>query len=70
MNVVAGAVAFVEVAIAAEMEEVEFVNEAVAFQEIYGAIDGYLSDARVQFAGAFQDFAGVQVAAGGFHYLK
>jgi hypothetical protein len=67
VDVVAGAVGFVEVLVAAEMEEVEFVDEAVAFEEIEGAVDGDFMDAGVEFLGAFEDGAGVEVAFGVVH---
>ncbi len=70
VDVIAGAMAFVEMAVAAEMQEVELVNEAVALQEIEGAIDGYASHARIEFLRALKDFVSVQVAAGGVHYLE
>src|SRR5271170_2705458 len=52
VDVVAGAVGFVEMAIAAEVQEIELVDEALALQEIQRAIDGYASDARIEFLGA------------------
>ena len=70
VNVVARAVAFVEVAVAAEVEKIEFVDQALALQQVEGAINGDLGDSRIYFYGAFEDFAGVQVAAGGFHHLE
>ena len=39
MNVVARAVAFVEVLVAAQVEQVELVDQAVAFQQVDGAVD-------------------------------
>ncbi len=59
VDVVARAVAFVEMAVAAEMQEIELVDQAVAFQEIESAIDGYAGYARVEFLGALEDFVGV-----------
>jgi hypothetical protein len=70
VDVVARAVAFVEVTVAAEMQEIELVDEAVALQEIESAIDGDAGYTRVEFLGALEDFVGVQVAAGGVHYLQ
>lgn len=67
---VARAVALVEVAVAAEMQQIEFVDQAVAFQKIERAIDGYARDVFVDFLSAVEDFVGVQVAAGGFHDLQ
>ena len=59
MDVVARAVAFVEMAVAAEMQEVKLVDQAMAFQEIESAIDGYAGYAWVEFLGALEDFVGV-----------
>jgi hypothetical protein len=70
VNVVAGSVAFVEMAIAAEMQQVELVYEAVAFEQIKSAIDGDSGYARVELLGALENFVGVQVATGGVHYLQ
>ncbi len=70
VDMVAWAMAFVEVAVAAEMQEVELVDQAVAFQEIESAIHRYARDARIEFLGALQDFVGVEMAAGGVHYLE
>ena len=67
---IARAMTFVEVAIAAEVEQVEFVDQAVTLQQVYGAVDRHLRDARIQFAGAFKDLSGVEVAAGRFHHLQ
>ena len=61
---------FVVVAIAAEVEEIEFVDQALLLEQVERAIDGDLGDLRIDFYGAFEDFAGVQVAAGGFHHLQ
>src|SRR5277367_4195067 len=47
MDMVARAVAFVEVAIAAEMQEIEFVDEALTLEKIQRAIDGYAGYARI-----------------------
>ena len=47
VDVVARAMGFVEMAIAAEMQEIEFVYQAVALEEIEGAIDGDASYAGI-----------------------
>ena len=70
MDVVARAVAFVKVAIAAEMQEVELVDQAVTLQEIESAIYGDAGYARIELLGALENFVGVEVAAGGVHDLK
>lgn len=70
MNVVARAMAFIEVTITAKVEKVELVNQAVALQEINGAVDGDASDARVKALGALKNLGGVEVAPRCFHHLK
>ena len=67
---IARAVAFVEVSIAAEMQEIEFVDESVALEQIERAVDGDAGDVGIDLLGAFENFAGVQMAAGGFHDLQ
>jgi len=70
VNVIAGAVAFVVVTIASEVEEIEFVDEALFFQEIDGAIDGDEVDSGVDFLGAGQDLVDVEMLFGVVHYLE
>ena len=70
MDVVAGTVAFVEVLVAAEVQEVELVDEAVALEQIEGAVDGDAMHAGIDFLGAFEDGAGVEVALGVVHDLE
>ncbi len=70
VDVVARAVALVEVTVAAEVEKVELVDEAVALEEIESAIDGDAGYAWIELLGALQDFVGIEVAAGCVHYLQ
>jgi hypothetical protein len=70
VDVVARAVGFVEMAIAAEMQEIELVYQTVTLQEIQRAIDGDASYARIKFLGALQYFVGVEVAARCVHHLQ
>jgi hypothetical protein len=67
VDVVAGAVGFVVVAVAAEVEEVELVDEAFFFEEVDGAVDGDEMDSGVHFLGAFEDLIDVQVLLGVVH---
>jgi hypothetical protein len=67
---VARAVAFVKVAVSAKVQQIELVNQAVALKQIYGAVHGDASDARIDFLGALENFAGIQVAARGLHNLQ
>jgi hypothetical protein len=70
VDVVARTVAFVKVAIAAQVEQIELVDQPVAFQQVDGAIDGDAGDAWVQLLRPFEDFSGVQVPPRGFHHLE
>src|SRR5712675_2019068 len=53
--------------IAAQMEQIQFVDQAVAFEQIDGAVDGDAMNARVEFLGAIEDSAGVEMALGVVH---
>jgi len=70
VNVVARAVGFVVMLVAAEMQEIEFVDQAMALQEIDGAIDRDAMDARIDALGALEDFVGGEVALGAVHHLE
>jgi hypothetical protein len=70
VDVVAGAVGFVVVAVAAEMEEVELVDEAFFFEEVDSAIDGDEVDRGVDFLGASENLIDIEVLLGGVHDFK
>jgi len=70
MDMIARAVAFVEMAVAAKMQEIEFVNQALALQQVDRAIDGDARDVGIYFLCTFEDFASVEMPAGGFHDLE
>jgi hypothetical protein len=67
VDVVARAVGFVVVAVAAEMEEIELVDQAFFFEEVDGAIDGDEVDGGVHFLGALEDLIDVEVLFGVVH---
>ena len=67
VNVVAGAVGFVVVAIAAEMEKIELVDETFFFEQVDGAIDGDEMDGGIDFLGAREDLVDVEVLLGSVH---
>ena len=67
---VAGAVGFVIVAVAAEVKEVELVDKAFFFEEVDGAVDGDEVDGGVHFLGAFEDLVDVEVLLGVVHDFK
>lgn len=70
VDVVARAVGFVVVAMAAEMEQVEFVNQALALEQVERAVDGDARDPRVHFLRTREDFSGVEMPRGGVHHLE
>lgn len=70
MDVVARAVAFVEVPVAAEVKQIEFVDQAVALQKVDRAIDGNARDFRVDFLRAVENFTRVQMSPRRFHHLQ
>ncbi len=70
VDVIARAVAFVEVLVAAQVEQVELVDQAVALQQIEGAVDGDAMDARVEFLRAIENGAGIEMALGVVHDLE
>jgi hypothetical protein len=70
MNVIAGAVGFVIMAVAAEMEKVELVDEALTFEQINGAVDGDEVDFGIDFLCAFEDLVDVEMLLGRIHDLE
>lgn len=69
VDVVARAVAFVIVSMAAKMEKVQFVDEAVIFEQVHGAIDRDARDIGIDFLRAFENFFGVHVAWCAFEHF-
>ncbi len=70
MNVVAGAVGFVVVAVAAEVEKVEFVDEAFFFEEINGAVNGDEMDGGIDILSAGEDLIHVEMLLGSVHNFE
>ena len=70
VNVVARTVCFVIMLIAAEMQQIEFVDQAVALQEIERAVDGDAMDVGIDALRALEDFVGGEVALGAVHHLE
>jgi hypothetical protein len=70
VNVIARAVGFVIMLIAAKMKQIEFVDQAMALQKIESAIDGDAMDAGIDALRALEDFVGGEVALGAIHYLQ
>jgi len=67
MDVVAGAVGLVVVAVAAEMEKIELVNETLFLEQVDGAVDGDEMDGGIDFLGALEDLIDVEVLLGVVH---
>jgi hypothetical protein len=70
VNVIARAVGFVIMLIAAKMKKIEFIDQAMALQKIERAIDRDAMDARIDALRAFEDFVGGEVALGAVHDLQ
>jgi hypothetical protein len=70
MDVIARAMSFVIVAIAAEVEKIELVDETFFFEQVDGAVDGDEMDFGADFLGAFEDLVDVEVLLGGIHDLE
>ncbi len=70
MDVIARAVAFVEMLIAAQVQQIELIDQAVALEQIERAVDGDAMDARIEFLRAIEDGAGIEVALGVVHHLE
>jgi len=70
VNVVARAVTLVEMLVATKMEQVELVDQTVAFEQINGAVNGHAVDARVELLRALKNGAGVEVTLGFVHHLE
>ena len=70
MDVVAGSVGFVVMAVAAEVEEIELVDEAFFLEEVDGAVDGDEMDVGVHFLGASEDLIDVEMLFGGVHNFE
>jgi hypothetical protein len=70
MNVVARAVGFVVMAIAAKVQQVKFINETMFFQKINRAVHGDQVDVFVQFLSAFEDLIDVEMLFGVVHHLE
>ena len=69
VDVVARTVGFVEMAVAAKVKQIEFVNQAEMLEKFEGAIDGDAVDIGVDLLRDIEDFSCVHVARGGFHHL-
>ena len=70
MDVVAGTMAFVEMAMSAEMQQIEFVDQTELLEQFEGAINSDPRDFRVDLLRPFENFSCIEVARSTFDYLK
>lgn len=70
MNMVARPVTFVVVAIAAQMQQIQFVDEALFLEQVDGAVYGNQVNAGINFLRTGEDLIDVQVLLGGVHDLQ
>jgi hypothetical protein len=67
VDVVALGATFVKMFFALQVHEVELINQAVAFEEMEGAVDSDAIDLGINFAGFAEKLAGVEVLLGSFY---
>lgn len=67
VDMIALGTAFVVVLLALHVHKIEFVDQAVAFEQADSAVHGHTVDLGIEFAGFAQDLAGVEVLLGRFH---
>ena len=70
VNVIARAVAFVKMLIAAQVQQVKLIDQSIAFQQIERAVDRDAMDSRIDFYGSIEDGASIEVALGAVHHLE
>ncbi len=54
----------------ADAQQIEFVNEAIAFEHVQCAVDGDAVDVGIELLRAIQDGSGIEVALGIVHHLQ
>jgi hypothetical protein len=62
--------AFIEVLFALEVHEVEFVDQAVALQQLQRSVNRYPVNGGIEFSGFPEQLAGVEVLLGGFNHAE
>jgi hypothetical protein len=70
VNVIARAVAFVKMLIAAQVQQVQLIDQSVAFQQVERAVNRDAMDSRIDFYGSIEDGTGIEVTLGAIHYLE
>lgn len=70
MDVIARAVTLVEVLIATQVEQVEFIDEPVAFEQVDGPVDRDAVNVRVEPLRTLENRPGVEMLLGAIHDLE
>jgi hypothetical protein len=70
VDVVARPMTFIKMAVAAQVEQVQLVDQPLPFEQVDGAVNRHTRDVGIDFLGTFQNFVRVQVPASRLHYLK
>jgi hypothetical protein len=70
VDMIAWPVRFVEMAVAAEVQQVEFVNQALALEHLKRPVDSYARDVFVELLRALEDFVRVEMARRAFDHLN
>lgn len=70
VNVVARAVAFVIVPVAAKVQQVELVNQPMSLQQVDRAVDRHRRDVRIDLVRTPEDFGRVEMAPRRLHHLQ
>src|SRR5215472_1427723 len=67
MDMIAGAMGFVVVAIAPQVQKVEFIDEAFFLEQVDSAVDGDEMNVGIDFLGAGEDLVDIEVLLGVVH---
>ncbi|HVB58481.1 MAG TPA: hypothetical protein VNE63_18925 [Candidatus Acidoferrales bacterium] len=70
VDVVARAMAFVEVPMSTKVQQIELVDQAEVLEKLKGAIDGDTRNFGVDRLRTLEDFSGVQMTRCAFHHLQ
>ena len=66
VNVVALRTPLVVMLFSLHVHEIQFIYEAMSFEQTQGAVDGYAVNVRIKAARMTQDLAGIEMLFGGF----
>jgi hypothetical protein len=70
VDMVAQAVAFVEVLVAAQMQQIKLIDQAITLEQIESSIHCHAMHAGIDFLGAIENRSGVEMTFGVVHHLK